>query len=87
MRDMGGQRPRWSPPYGHTQDTTEAFSAGLPFPVYCGWGGMVRVAAQPLADGLRFRKHLDGECQASECRCGGAGGGRAGRGNTFYWRV
>jgi len=68
MRDLTGQRPKWNAPYGHVKPTTRAFARGLPFPVYCGWGGMARVAAQPFADGLRFRKHLDGECQASECR-------------------
>jgi hypothetical protein len=64
MRDLSGQRFRWTAPFGHSEESNAAFAAGLPFPVYCGWGGMARVAAQPFADGLRFRKHLDGECQA-----------------------
>lgn len=28
---------------------------------------MARVSAAPFAAGLRFRKHLEGECRASEC--------------------
>ncbi|KAI8470694.1 MAG: hypothetical protein J3K34DRAFT_458716 [Monoraphidium minutum] len=67
FRDQAGQRLRWSPPYGNSKATTRALSRGLPFPAYCAWGGMAKVVAQPFADGLRFRKHLDGECKASEC--------------------
>lgn len=67
---MSGQRFRWSPPYGNTPALTQALERGLPFPVYCGWGGLVKVAAQPFAEGLRFRTHLDGECTA---RWGGWG--------------
>jgi len=67
MRDITGQRFRWSAPYGNTPATSRALAAGFPFPAYCGWGGMARVAAQPFAEGLRFRTHLEGECAASEC--------------------
>jgi hypothetical protein len=74
-RDISGQRLRWSPPFGNTPNTTSNLARGAPFPVYCGWGGMVRVTAQPFADGLRFRKNLEGECAA---RCVAARLGTAG---------
>lgn len=74
MRDRLGQRLRFDLPLGLSAETNGALDAGLPFPIYCGWNGMARVSAQPFADGLRFRKHLTGECRASECRWGRVGG-------------
>ena len=67
-RANDGARLRWSPPYAHSQATARALARGRPFAVQCVWGGMARVAAAPFAAGLRFRKHMDGECRASECR-------------------
>lgn len=75
VRDIAGQRLRWAAPFGHSPETNAALAAGRPFPVYAGWGGMARVAAQPFADGLRFRTHLEGECRAR--RVWGGGGEEA----------
>ena len=41
---------------------------GLPYPVHCCWNGLAVFDAAPLQQGLHFRAHEEGECDASECQ-------------------
>jgi len=67
-RDITGAIITGSFPIMADATSTQRARAGLPFPAYCCWNGMVALSAHPfIAHGLRFRSSLPGECRASEC--------------------
>jgi hypothetical protein len=65
-RDITGALLSMHPPYLLHGPSSYAARAGLPFPVYCCWGGLAKLRGAALAAGLRFRGALQGECSTTE---------------------
>ncbi|WIA09174.1 hypothetical protein OEZ85_008585 [Tetradesmus obliquus] len=65
-RDVTGGLLSMHPPYLLHGPSAYAAHAGLPFPVYCCWGGLAKVRGAAFAAGLRFRTALQGECSTTE---------------------
>jgi hypothetical protein len=64
--DVTGSLLSMHPPYLLHGASAYAAREGLPFPVYCCWGGLAKLRGAALAAGLRFRSALQGECSTTE---------------------